>query len=42
MWEQLASEAEKAKVALASELLAIQAAAAQAPVQATAGIVAKS
>jgi len=42
VWEQLASEAEKAKAALATELGAIQAAAARAPAQATAVIVAKA
>ncbi len=42
VWEQLASEAEKAKAELTSELLAIQAAVAQAPVQTTAAIVAKA
>ena len=42
LWEQLASEAERAKAALTSELQAIQAASVQAPVQQTAAIVAKA
>ena len=42
VWEQLASEAEKAKAALSEELQTIQAAAAKAPAQTTAAIVAKA
>jgi type I restriction enzyme R subunit len=42
VWEQLASEAEQAKVALASELQSIQAGALQASAQTTAAIVAKA
>ena len=42
VWEQLASEAEKAKSALASELQAIQTVGAQATAQTTAAIVAKA
>jgi type I restriction enzyme R subunit len=42
VWEQLASEAERAKAALVVELQALQAAAVQAPPQVTAAIVAKA
>lgn len=42
VWEQLASEAERGKAALASELEAIQAAAIAAPAQSTAALVAKA
>src|SRR5579863_9495733 len=42
VWEQLASEAEKAKAQLSAELQALQAAAAQAPAQTMAAIVAKA
>jgi type I restriction enzyme R subunit len=42
VWEQLASETEQAKAALAAELQAIQAVASKAPAQATAAIVAKA
>lgn len=42
VWEQLASEAEQAKAALAGELQAMQAAAAKAPAQAAADIAAKA